>query len=67
MGKLRAYFDLSNRVSNVFLVLPAYLLFYIGLVLRFTLKDPNSFAYARYIYHMIILIFKVSMYVTCFP
>jgi len=48
-GKISAYFDVKNRVSNLFLVLPAYLLFYIGLVLRFTLTDAESFASARYI------------------
>jgi hypothetical protein len=49
VGKISAYFDLKNRISNVFLVLPAYLLFYIGLVLRFTQTDAESFASARYI------------------
>ncbi|CAF1045612.1 unnamed protein product [Rotaria sordida] len=36
IGKIYAYFDLRNRASNLCLVLPAYVLFYIGLVLRFT-------------------------------
>ncbi|CAF3654873.1 unnamed protein product [Rotaria socialis] len=47
MGKIYAYFDLGNRMSNLFLVLPTYLLFYIGLVLRFTRTDANGFAWAR--------------------
>ncbi len=47
MGKISAYFDLNNRVSNLCLVLPAYLLFYIGLVLRFTQTDTEGFASAR--------------------
>jgi len=47
MGKISAYFDLNNRVSNSSLVLPAYLLFYIGLVLRFTKTDAEGFASAR--------------------
>ncbi|CAF1146199.1 unnamed protein product [Adineta steineri] len=36
-----------NRISNLFLVLLAYLLFYIGLALRFTQKDTQSFLSAR--------------------
>jgi len=47
MGKISAYFDLNNRISNLCLVLPAYLVFYIGLVLRFTLTGVEGFAYAR--------------------
>ncbi|CAF4042150.1 unnamed protein product, partial [Adineta steineri] len=47
IGKIRSYFDLNNRISNLFLVLPQYLLFYTGLVLRFTQKTPESFVSAR--------------------
>ncbi|CAF1081158.1 unnamed protein product [Adineta ricciae] len=47
MGKIRSYFDLENRISNLVLVLPAYLLFYLGLVLRFTCHTPESFESAR--------------------
>ncbi|CAF1203398.1 unnamed protein product [Adineta steineri] len=47
IGKIRSYFDLNNRISNLFLVLPAYLLFYLGLALRFTQKDTQSFLSAR--------------------
>ncbi|CAF3999231.1 unnamed protein product [Adineta steineri] len=47
IGKIRSYFDLNNRISNLFLVLPAYLLFYIGLALRFTQKSPQGFLSAR--------------------
>ncbi|CAF1199462.1 unnamed protein product [Rotaria sordida] len=47
IGKIYAYFDLRNRASNLCLVLPAYVLFYIGLVLRFTRTDPDDFESAR--------------------
>ncbi|CAF3741642.1 unnamed protein product [Adineta steineri] len=47
IGKIRSYFDINNRISNLFLVLPAYLLFYIGLALRFTQKDAQGFLSAR--------------------
>ncbi|CAF2055998.1 unnamed protein product [Rotaria magnacalcarata] len=46
-GKIYAYFDLNNRVSNLFLILPAYLLFYAGLVLRFAQTNSESFTAAR--------------------
>ncbi|UJR20243.1 hypothetical protein I4U23_023374 [Adineta vaga] len=49
IGKIKFYFNLNNRISNLCLVLPAYLLFYIGLALRFTQKSPETFAYARII------------------
>ncbi|CAF1315564.1 unnamed protein product [Rotaria sordida] len=47
MSKIYAYFDLNNRVSNLCLVLPSYLLFYVGLALRFTQTDPEHFAFVR--------------------
>ncbi|CAF4039243.1 unnamed protein product [Adineta steineri] len=46
-GKLLTYFDWNNRLSNLFLILPAYLLFYVGLILRFILKDADNFSAAR--------------------
>lgn len=46
-SKFWTYFDWTNRFSNMCLVVPAYLLFYIGLVLRFVLDDPIEFAAAR--------------------
>lgn len=68
MGKIRTYFDLKNRISNSFLVLPSYLLFYIGLILRFTQKDPENFASARsasrwfeFVEHFIFYSYRIVM------
>ena len=46
-GKFLAYFDLHNRLSSLCLVLPSYLLFYVGLILRFVLTDLTDFSAAR--------------------
>ncbi len=46
-SKIATYFDLTNRSSNLCLVLPAYLLFYTGLILRFVLNDETTFSAAR--------------------
>ncbi|CAF0727908.1 unnamed protein product [Adineta steineri] len=46
-GKLLTYFDWNNRLSNLFLILPAYLLFYVGLILRFILRGADNFSAAR--------------------
>ncbi|UJR19306.1 hypothetical protein I4U23_022435, partial [Adineta vaga] len=45
--KFLSHFDVMNRSSNLFLVIPAYLLFYVGLILRFILKDTETFGAAR--------------------
>ncbi|CAF1154197.1 unnamed protein product [Adineta steineri] len=46
-GKLLTYFNWNNRLSNLFLILPAYLLFYVGLILRFILRNADNFSAAR--------------------
>ncbi|CAF3925895.1 unnamed protein product, partial [Rotaria sordida] len=46
-GKILTYFDWNNRLSNLCLLLPAYILFYVGLILRFVLTDINNFSAAR--------------------
>ena len=51
-GKFFAYFDRHNRLSSIFLILPSYLLFYVGLILRFVLTDITDFSAARYVLHL---------------
>ncbi|CAF0985545.1 unnamed protein product, partial [Didymodactylos carnosus] len=47
LGKFKTYFDFNNQLSNLAIVLPAYILFYAGLALRFIYGDVNSFSTAR--------------------
>ncbi|CAF3605241.1 unnamed protein product [Adineta steineri] len=47
-SKILTYFDLKNRSSNLCLVLPAYVLFYVGLILRFVLQDETTFGAASF-------------------
>ncbi|CAF4696079.1 unnamed protein product [Rotaria socialis] len=46
-GKILNYFHIYNRISNLCLVLPSFILFYVGLVLRFVLTDISDFSAAR--------------------
>ncbi|CAF1216124.1 unnamed protein product, partial [Didymodactylos carnosus] len=48
-GKVLTYFDIKNRSSNLLIILPAYILFYIGLIFRFKYTSDDSFSVARII------------------
>ena len=48
LSKLYTFFHYDNRLSNILVVLPAYILFLTGVVLRFQLTNHKSFITARY-------------------
>ncbi|UJR18510.1 hypothetical protein I4U23_005417 [Adineta vaga] len=68
-SKISTYLDLKNRSSNLCIVLPAYFLFYIGLILRFVLKDAETFGAARIVlaYDLELWFIRSTLFITIFP
>ncbi|CAF0865587.1 unnamed protein product [Didymodactylos carnosus] len=49
LGKFKAYFDITTQSSNIVLIVPAYILFYVGLIMRFVYKSNDVFSVPRII------------------